>query len=89
VNNLVAENLQLLHRDIIAYVPNYTLIEKTSWNNSNTVLVIQRRGRVVTDYKNHPKVFLIALQCMSISQLPPKVWVRSFRPFLNRKKNSS
>ena len=24
---------------------------KTSWNNSNKVLVIQRRGRVLTDYK--------------------------------------
>jgi len=59
MNNLVAENLQLLHRDIIAYVPNYTSIEKTSWNNSNTVLVIQRRGRVVTDYRNWQKVCLV------------------------------
>jgi len=71
VNNLVAENLQLLHRDIIAYVPNYTLIEKTSWNNSNTVLVIQRRGRVVTDYKYRQKVWLVpsALQLKPISQI--------------------
>ena len=82
MNNLVAENLKLLHRDIIAYVPNYTLIEKTSWNNSNTVLVIQRRGRVVTDYKNHPKVFLSALQCMSISQISPlKYGSGHFDPF--------
>ena len=29
--------------------------KKTSWNNSNTVLVIQRRGWVVTDYKNQHK----------------------------------
>ena len=33
--------------------------KKTSWNNSNTVLVIQRRGRVVTDYKNWPKFCLV------------------------------
>ena len=33
--------------------------EKTSWNNSNTVLVIQRRGRVVTENKNRLKVFVL------------------------------
>ena len=33
--------------------------QKTSWNNSNKVLVIQRRGRVVTDYKNWQKVCLV------------------------------
>ena len=26
--------------------------QKTPWNTSNTVIVIQRQGRVVTDYKN-------------------------------------
>ena len=33
--------------------------QKTSWNKSNTVLVIQRRGRVLTQYKNRQKVCLV------------------------------
>ena len=32
---------------------------KISWNNSNKVLVIQRRWRVVTDYKKLQKVCLV------------------------------
>ena len=36
--------------------------EKTSWNNSNTVLMIQLRGRrVVTDYKNWQKKFALCI----------------------------
>ena len=36
------------------------------------------------------KSLLIALQLMLISQInSPKVWVRSFRPVLSHKKNSS
>ena len=35
-------------------------VKRQFWNNSNTVLVIQRRGRVVTGYKNWQKVcFLV------------------------------
>ena len=45
--------------------------EKTSWNNSNTVLVIQRRGRVVTLQKS-AESFLSALQLMSIRQISIK-----------------
>ena len=33
--------------------------EKRSWNNCNKILVIQRRVRVVTDYKNRQKVCLV------------------------------
>ena len=33
--------------------------QKTSRNNSNTVVMIQRRGRLLTDYKNHQKVCLV------------------------------
>ena len=43
-------------------------VEKTSWNNSNTVLVLQRQGQVVTDYKNRQSL-LSALQLMSISKI--------------------
>ena len=45
--------------------------EKTSWNNSNTVLEIQRRGRVVTLQKS-AESFLSALQLMSIRQISIK-----------------
>jgi len=45
------------------------LNEKTLWNNSNTVLWIQPRGRVVTKFKKPAKSLLIALQLMSISQV--------------------
>ena len=63
---------------ILLYLPRR--LKKTSRNNSNTVLVIQRRGRVVTDYKNRQKFSL----CIKInehqSNQHPKVLVRSFRP---------
>ena len=58
-----------------------TELQKTSWNNSNTVLVIQRRGRVVTDYKNHQRL-LIALKLMSICQISThKYETGNFDPF--------
>ena len=46
--------------------------KKTSWNNSNTVLVIQRRGRVVTDYKNWPKFCLVHYNLSPLVKLAPK-----------------
>ena len=41
--------------------------KKASWNHSYTVLVIQHRGRVVTDYKDRQKIS--DLQLISIRYL--------------------
>ena len=59
-----------------------------SWNNSNTVLLIQRRGRVVTtDYKNRQKTLLSALQLMSISQISTQKYGSGhFYPFKSQEK---
>ena len=52
------------------------------------VLVIQRRGRVVTDYKKSAKSLPCALQLISISQIiPQKYGSRHFDLFLITRKN--
>ena len=43
--------------------------QKTPWNTSNTVIVIQRQGRVVTDYKN---ACLVLYNYCPLVKLAPK-----------------
>ena len=74
---------------VIIDLPGFTCVkEKTSWNNSNRVLMIQLRGRrVVTDYKNWQKNLLCALQLMSISKISTqKCGSGHFDPFLITRK---
>ena len=61
--------------------------QKTSWNNSNTVLVIQRWGLVVTEYKKPAKSLLSALKWMSISKISTQKYGSGhFDPFLITRK---
>ena len=43
-----------------------TQLEKTLWYNSNAVLVIQRQGRIVTDYKNKQIILTMSLAVLTI-----------------------
>ena len=47
-----------------------------SWKNCNKVLLIQRRGRVVADYKNRKKVSLVHYNSYPLVKVAPKSMVQ-------------